>query len=191
MFDEPTSKPSANAPGSTHICVLKGAPEIVIKRCAFWLDGKNEVHPIDDAFMTDFQTSYERFGLCGERVLGLAYQVYEAPKLVPGKKDHMELYEANPTLMPRDNLIFGGLVSLVDPPRDGVPEAVAKCRAASVRVCMVTGDHPLTAEAIARKIGIVRGRTRREVAHADGVGEEGVDENDPRVDAVVCVGYAM
>jgi magnesium-transporting ATPase (P-type) len=53
---------------------------------------------------------------------------------------------------PTEGLVFMGLVSLVDPPRPGVMEAVDRCRNAGIRVAMVTGDHPLTAEAIARKV---------------------------------------
>jgi magnesium-transporting ATPase (P-type) len=64
---------------------------------------------------------------------------------------------------PKDDLVFMGMISLVDPPRPGVPEAVQKCRSAGISVVMVTGDHPLTAEAIARKVGIVTTATRREI----------------------------
>lgn len=46
---------------------------------------------------------------------------------------------------PKDGLVFLGMMSLVDPPRPGVPEAVQKCRSAGISVIMVTGDHPLTA----------------------------------------------
>ena len=56
---------------------------------------------------------------------------------------------------PTEGLRFLGLVTLIDPPRPSVPDAVAKCREAGVRVIMVTGDHPITAEAIARKVGII------------------------------------
>jgi len=53
-------------------------------------------------------------------------------------------------------LTFVGLISLIDPPKIGVPEAVELCRRAGIRVAMITGDHPYTAEAIARKVGIIR-----------------------------------
>ena len=48
-----------------------------------------------------------------------------------------------------------GLISMIDPPRAAVPDAVAKCRTAGIRVIMVTGDHPITAEAIAKNVGII------------------------------------
>ena len=54
-----------------------------------------------------------------------------------------------------NNLRFVGLVSMIDPPRPQVPTAVAKCRSAGIRVMMVTGDHPITAKAIARSVGII------------------------------------
>lgn len=48
-----------------------------------------------------------------------------------------------------------GLMSMIDPPRAAVPDAVAKCRSAGIKVIMVTGDHPITAKAIAKSVGII------------------------------------
>lgn len=50
---------------------------------------------------------------------------------------------------------FVGLMSMIDPPRAAVPDAVAKCRSAGIKVIMVTGDHPITAKAIAKSVGII------------------------------------
>ena len=58
-----------------------------------------------------------------------------------------------------EDLTFLGLVAMMDPPHREVPDAIAKCRAAGVRVVMITGDHPLTALAIAKKIGLVPDRS--------------------------------
>jgi hypothetical protein len=69
-----------------------------------------------------------------------------------------------------------------------VPPAVAQCRSAGVNVTMVTGDHPLTAEAIARKCGIITGPTRREVAAENGVEEKDVPLDDPAVEALIVTG---
>ena len=84
--------------------------------------------------------------------------------------------------------MFLGLVSLVDPPRAGVAAAVAQCRSAGIRVMMVTGDHALTAEAIARSVGIVTGATVHDVAAADGCAPAAVKLCDPRVTAAVVTG---
>ena len=52
-------------------------------------------------------------------------------------------------------MCFVGLMSMIDPPRAAVPDAVSKCRCAGIKVIMVTGDHPITAKAIARGVGII------------------------------------
>merc|ERR1711993_230399 len=56
---------------------------------------------------------------------------------------------------PIDGLRFVGLMSMIDPPRAAVPDAVSKCRSAGIKVIMVTGDHPITAKAIAKSVGII------------------------------------
>jgi sodium/potassium-transporting ATPase subunit alpha len=87
--------------------------------------------------------------------------------------------------------VFAGLISLVDPPKNGVDDAIDECRDASIKVTMVTGDHPLTAEAIARKVGIITLPTAREVAAIEGCDEEEIPLNDPRVQAAVIPGSVI
>ena len=62
---------------------------------------------------------------------------------------------SQPPNFPLENLCFVGLMSMIDPPRAAVPDAVSKCRSAGIKVIMVTGDHPITAKAIARGVGII------------------------------------
>lgn len=61
---------------------------------------------------------------------------------------------------PVTNMRFVGLMSMIDPPRAAVPDAVAKCRSAGIKVIMVTGDHPITAKAIAKGVGIISEGTK-------------------------------
>ena len=56
---------------------------------------------------------------------------------------------------PLTGLRFVGLMSMIDPPRASVPDAISKCRSAGIKIIMVTGDHPITAKAIARAVGII------------------------------------
>ena len=86
----------------------------------------------------------------GERVLGFADLYLSGTAFPEGFQFDIE----NPNF-PMENLRFVGLVSLIDPPRLEVPDAVEKCRSAGIRVVMVTGDHPITARAIARSVGII------------------------------------
>jgi magnesium-transporting ATPase (P-type) len=164
----------------SHVAMLKGAPEVILSRCSTYLHNGKE-KDIDEDFQHDFQQAYEQFAYQGERVLGFAYKTFK------GEKD-ATIYQKDDSSLPKENLVFLGLVSLVDPPRDGVAEAVEKCRSADIRVTMVTGDHPLTAEAIARKVGIITQATQREVAAMDGVDEHEIPLSDPRVRAVVRAG---
>lgn len=167
---------------SRHILMMKGAPERILDRCTHYLHNGEE-KPIDDDFKAEYQAAYERFGFMGERVLGFAYKAFHG-------RDP-SIYKRDENSYPTQGLVFCGLISLVDPPKDGVDEAVDKCKEASVRVVMVTGDHPITAEAIARKTGIITLPTAREIAAEDGVAEEDIALSDPRVRAVVMAGFSL
>ena len=172
--------PDPGQPAKQHLVFMKGAPEIIMARCTDYMALGGASRPIDDDFREEYVSAYERFGSCGERVLGFAYAVVPAQKA--------EAYATEAGAPPTTGLTFAGLISLVDPPRPGVAEAIQLCRKAGIRVTMVTGDHPLTAEAIARKVSIITRATRRDVAMEDGVPEASVPLSDPRVEAVVITG---
>ena len=169
-------------PGS-HVIMVKGAPEVILARCTHYQYHQG-VQPIDATFHEEFTHAYERFGSLGERVLGFAYA------LVPPTSK--EAYAADPALVAECSLTFVGLVSLVDPPREGVSDAIATCRSAGIRVIMVTGDHSLTAEAIARKTGIITRPSAHDVAAARGVPVTQVSAvEDPEVEAPVVTGEEL
>jgi sodium/potassium-transporting ATPase subunit alpha len=134
--------------GKPPLLVLKGAPERVLDKCTtYFSNGQVAAKSAD--FENTYTTSYESLGGRGERVLGFAY------KELTGFKDDFNFAQQPKVNFPIDDLTFVGLLSLIDPPREGVPEAVSKCNRARIKVYMVTGDHPITAAAIAKQVNIV------------------------------------
>jgi len=89
-------------------------------------------------------------------------------------------------------LCFVGLYAMIDPPRPGVPEAVGRCQSAGIKVIMVTGDHPVTAKAIAEKVGIIgpHSQTREQVAE-DRYGGNLDKVGDDEYDAIVVPGHLL
>ena len=120
---------------------VKGAPEVILGRCTHSLEGSGAV--VLDA---DRRASYEErtseMSGQGLRVLAFAYKEFD------GDADRLRDEDVH-------DLAFVGYVGLMDPPRHGVAESVRQCHAAGIRVVMLTGDHRLTAEAIARRLAIL------------------------------------
>jgi calcium-translocating P-type ATPase len=116
----------------------KGAPESVLPLCKHqWT--RSAVIPIDQASFANILNIQDQMTEQGLRVLALAYRSLTATS-DPSQRE--------------SDLIFAGLVGLLDPPREAVPAAIRACHAAGIRVIMVTGDHPRTASALAREIGL-------------------------------------
>lgn len=130
------------------VLVLKGAPERALKMCSKILIDGEEV-PLTPEWAAKYNEAYESLGAMGERVLGFAYRIMDGLPM-----DYAFTNNPEPNFRV-DDLVFTGLMSLIDPPREGVPEAVAKCKRARIKVYMVTGDHPITALAIAKQVGII------------------------------------
>ncbi|XP_044044595.1 sodium/potassium-transporting ATPase subunit alpha-1 isoform X3 [Siniperca chuatsi] len=134
---------------SKHLLVMKGAPERILDRCSsIMIQGKEQ--PLDDEMKDAFQNAYLELGGLGERVLGFCHFNLPDDQFPEGFAFDTE--EVN---FPTENLCFIGLMSMIDPPRAAVPDAVGKCRSAGIKVIMVTGDHPITAKAIAKGVGII------------------------------------
>ena len=124
--------------GPTALC--KGAPETVLPLCSRFLTN-GETVPLSRGVLERVLKAQEAMAEQGLRVIALAYRLLKPQ----WRHEHLE-----------EDLVFTGLVGLEDPPRPEVPEALRKCREAGIRVIMVTGDHPRTARAIARGIGLVQ-----------------------------------
>merc|ERR1719495_2130518 len=132
-----------------YLLVMKGAPERILDRCStIIVDGKEM--PLNQEWKDAFNTAYMDLGGLGERVLGFCDFILPANKYPTGYPFDPD--EAN---FPLEGLRFVGLMSMIDPPRAAVPDAVNKCRSAGIKVIMVTGDHPITAKAIAKSVGII------------------------------------
>lgn len=119
----------------------KGALETVLPLCTRVQIGA-ETFPLTPELRAQFAAAQEALAEKGLRVLAFAW------RSVPDSYDRSRLEE---------EMILTGLVGLEDPPRPEVPNAIRKCHEACIRVIMVTGDHPHTARAIAREIGLIRG----------------------------------
>ncbi|XP_043657317.1 sodium/potassium-transporting ATPase subunit alpha isoform X1 [Drosophila teissieri] len=160
------------------IVEMKGAPERILDRCNTIIIHGQTVE-LSPALKLEFEEAYLEMGGMGERVLGFA------DLLLPSSKYPITYeFKAEPPNFPLENLRFLGLISLIDPPRAAVPDAVAKCRSAGVRVIMVTGDHPITAKAIARSVGIITTPTTEDIAKQRGVA---VVDIDPRQATAIVV----
>jgi len=161
------------------LLVMKGAPERIVDRCSTIIVEGREL-PMTEEWKNAFETAYMELGGLGERVLGFCDYMLPADKYPSGFP-----FDADDVNFPLEGLRFVGLMSMIDPPRAAVPDAVTKCRSAGIKVIMVTGDHPITAKAIARSVGIISEGT---MTVEDIAAQRGCDVKDvnPR-EAKACV----
>lgn len=126
-------------PENSQIIFIKGAPETILKRAKFEYDANEKLQPID---FNKWQEITKKRAQNGERVLLIAQKI---PSDAMNKLTFSDI---------EDDLIVLGLVSMIDPPRDEVIDAVKECHQAGIITKMITGDHAITAQAIASIIGI-------------------------------------
>lgn len=117
---------------------MKGAPEIVFAKCAFF-QTNGKIFKLDDTHKQEFILKQQDFARAGLRVLAIAYK----PQLTKIDLNTVE-----------SQAIFLGFVCIRDPPHEGVAEAIATCKNAGIHVAMITGDNQVTAQAIAKEVGI-------------------------------------
>lgn len=123
------------------IIVVKGAVDVLLGRMSSIRTGET-VRDITEDDRLEIERQNMEFSRDGLRVLAFAYKEIEGARAL--------------TLEDEDGLIFLGLISMMDPPREESKAAVSECKAAGIKPVMITGDHKVTAAAIARKIGILR-----------------------------------
>ena len=120
--------------------ITKGAPDVLLKRCTKYYDNGNIVL-LDSSRRLKIEQENNNMAEQALRVIAVAYKdVEKLPEMQEMEKD----------------LIFCGLIGMIDPPREGVKEAVRTCRRAGIKTVMITGDHLQTAKAIAKELGILK-----------------------------------
>ena len=126
---------------SDAIAACKGAVSSVLDVCTdVWAD--DDVRSLDGDWRQRIEAAGDELAAQGMRVLGFAFRPLDDAPAASNESDAEQ------------QLIFVGLMALIDPPRPEVKEAVARCRTAGIRPVMITGDHPLTAAYIAGDLGI-------------------------------------
>ncbi len=133
------------APDGRQLLLVKGAPEVILEHCDRQATGLDTAEPLQ---LERFLHEADRLAAKGERVLALAW--VDASDITPGS--------LSADMLPHD-LILVGLTGLLDPPRKEAIEAVKVCHEGGVRVTMITGDHRITAAAVAKMLGIGDGKT--------------------------------
>jgi sodium/potassium-transporting ATPase subunit alpha len=152
--------------GKGPVAYLKGAPEVVLAMCSKVRLGGGD-HALTPDRRDAVIDAYHRLAERGERGLGFAMR--------PAGRDGI----------PEEGYVFLGLTGMIDPPRPEVPQALAKCHSAGIRVIMLTGDFGLTARTIARQIGMI-GETGRvvqgdELTAMDDAGLQAVLRDEPEI----------
>jgi len=131
------------------VAYIKGAPKEVMKLSTkMRIDG--DIFPMTEEWQKKIMDANDGYARDGLRVLAVAYRPLKKEENIPAA---VSAY--TPEII-EQNLIFVGLVVMADPPRPEVKEAVEECRHAGIRIIMITGDYGLTAESIAKRIGIVQ-----------------------------------
>ena len=120
--------------------ITKGAVDVILNRCKF-IDINGEIKEINSEFKKNIENMNLSYSESGLRVLAFAYKYLDSDRAL--------------TFEDENDLIFLGLIAMMDPPREESAEAVKRCKEAGITPIMITGDHIITASAIAKRIGIL------------------------------------
>ena len=122
--------------------ITKGAPDVLLDKCSYY-EEMNNIKEFDKFFYDLIKNKNNKMAEKALRVLAVAYLDVD---ILPNQIDSETIEKG---------LIFIGLIGMIDPPREGVKEAVKECKKAGIKTVMITGDHIITAKAIAKEIGIL------------------------------------
>ena len=129
--------------GNKYRIITKGAPDVLVKRCSKYY-GNNQILSINISISKMIENQNEKMAQQALRVIAVCYKDVD---VLPSKIESNYI---------ENDLIFTGLIGMIDPPREGVKEAIATCRKAGIKTVMITGDHITTANAIASELGILK-----------------------------------
>ena len=129
--------------GNKYRIITKGAPDVLIKRCSKYYFN-NQISSLGMSIINLIEQQNEMMAKKALRVIAVGYKDVD---ILPSKIESNYI---------ENDLIFTGLIGMIDPPREGVKEAIATCRRAGIKPVMITGDHITTANAIATELGILR-----------------------------------
>lgn len=132
-----------------YLLTMLGDPETVLNRCATALV-QGQLRDIDEDYKGAFRYACTELGGLGERLVALADWRLPPRRFPPGFK-----FSPQNINFPLSGFRLLGIMAMIDPPRATVPDSIAKCQAAGIKVIMMTGDHPATAKAIAKSVGIL------------------------------------
>lgn len=134
---------TVNKYGDQYLVAVKGAPDELLKRVTS-VSINGELSPLSDVQRNDILNTNKKMAQKALRILGLAYKIVDKP------------YDDPTTDNVEQDLIFAGLVGMIDPERPEAKAAVAEAHSAGIRTVMITGDHQVTAQAIAERLGILK-----------------------------------
>lgn len=144
---------------SEYIMLMKGAVDSII-RLSSHVKTEDGIEPINQEWITRIKNAHDEMAGRGVRILGFAFREIDTFQ----QESNLHYLE--------DQVVFVGMAGLMDPPRDAVKPAVEKCVAAGIRPVMITGDYPLTALAIAKKLGISNDSGYLTSEHLDRMSED-------------------
>lgn len=163
------------------LLMMKGAPERVMNMCTHVLN-KGVLEEMNEEVRAEMEGINENLAKRGERVLAFAQLELPRDKFPAGFEFDAD---SNPPNFPTTGLTLVGFLSLIDPPRMTVKPAIAQCNTAGIKVFMVTGDHPITAHAIAKSLGLITKPTAAELRF------DGLPVPDDYCEAIVVHGTEM
>ena len=129
--------------GNKYRIITKGAPDVLIKKCSkYYLN--NQISSLGMSIINLIEKQNEKMAQKALRVIAVSYKDVDS---LPSKIESSYI---------ENDLVFVGLIGMIDPPREGVKEAIKTCRKAGIKTVMITGDHITTANAIATELGILK-----------------------------------